>query len=154
VSEERWLGLVIRSETDQPHEWPFIAWTIRNRLLSGRYGNSYEAVILSKKQFSHFNQFESLLGDHTRLMEAALNTYAGDMNGWRENDYDDAVACGADVMGAPRWRAPFGVDVMHYYSPVSMKPPGNRPPWLRSARRTFTPEGVDPSRFVFAAGVP
>lgn len=153
-SEIKWLGLVIRSESDQPHEWWYIGWTVRNRVLSSRYPNLYESVILSRKQFSYFNQFESLGADRDRIYQAALKGYAGDKSGWNENDLAQAEACAREVIAAPRWKAPFGIDVMHYYSPVSMVPKGSKPAWLPAAKRVFTPSGVDPQRFVFACGVP
>lgn len=152
-SEIKWLGLVIRSESDQPHEWLYIGWTVRNRVLNKRYPSLYESVILSRKQFSYFNQFESLGTDRMRIYQAALKGYAGDSSGWDENDLADAEECAREVISSPRWKAPFGVDVMHYYSPISMVPKRSKPAWAPTAKRLFTPSGVDPARFVFAAGV-
>lgn len=152
-SEIKWLGLVIRSETDQPHEFWYIGWTVRNRVLSSRYHNLYESVILSRKQFSYFNQFAGIERSED-VYRAALKGYAGDSTGWNENDLADAEECAREIISAPRWRAPFHIDVMHYYSPISMKPKGSKPTWLPSAKRIFTPSGVDHERFVFAAGVP
>lgn len=153
-SEADWLGLTIRSESDQPHEWWAIGWAIRNRVLSGRYPNTYQAVVLSKKQFSYFDKYAALVGDPQALYDAALKGYAGDASGWGENDLPQAINCAREILVCRRWSAPFGVDVMHYWSPVSMSPAGSRPPWAPSAKRLFTPAGIDPQRFVFAAGVP
>jgi len=153
-SEARWLGLCLRSESDAPHEWWAIGWSIRNRVLSSRYPDLYQAVILSRKQFSYFNQFASLLGDPEALYAAAVKGYAGDSSGWHENDLAMAQECAAELIAAPRYHAPFGADVMHYWSPASMKPFGSAPPWATSAKRRFTPDRIDPLRFVFAAGVP
>lgn len=152
--EAAWLGLCIRSESDQPHEWPSIGWTIRNRVLSARYANTFEAVVLSKKQFSYFNAFALHIGDHEALYAAAIKGYAGDSIGWAENNLDRAQACALEILSSPRWHAPFGAEVMHYYSPISMVPKLSAPPWSKSARRLFTPSGIDPLRFVFAEGVP
>src|SRR5688572_8574152 len=134
-TEVKWLGLVIRSESDQPHEWQYIGWSIRNRVLSSRYPNLYESVILSRKQFSYFNQFENLGGDRVKIYDAALKGYAGDRSGWHENDLVHAEYCAKEIIESPRYKAPFGVDVMHYYSPISMKPVGNKPVWISSAKR-------------------
>lgn len=153
-TDYQWLGLVIRSESDQPHEWSYIAWSIRNRVLSSRYPNLYESVILSRKQFSYFNQFENLGADRVKIYDAALKGYAGDSSGWSENNLKEAEACAREVISSPRYKAPFHIDVMHYYSPISMKPAGSKPAWISSAKRLITPSGVDPMRFVFAAGVP
>lgn len=151
-SEIKWLGLVIRSESDQPHEWWPIGWSIRNRVLSARYPNLYESVVLSKKQFSYFNQFEGL-ADDGKIYEAALKGYAGDNSGWNENDLIQAEECAKEIIASPRHKAPFGVDVMHYWSPISMKPLGSKPAWSPSAKRLVYPSGIDPLRFIFAAGV-
>ena len=153
VSEAQWLGLTIRSESDQPHEWPAIGWTVRNRVLSPRYPNDYEAVILQPKQFSYFNRFQALAADPAALYAEAVRGYAGDSSGWGENDLSETVKCARSVIAAYRWSAPFGADVLHYYSPVSMVPKGSAPPWAPTAKRLFTPSGIDPQRFVFAAGV-
>lgn len=153
-TEAQWLGLCIRSETDQPHEFQAIGWAIRNRVLSARYPNLYQAVVLSRKQFSYFNQFSALVNDPDALYAAAVKGYAGDNRGWDENDLADAQECAEELIVTPRWRAPFGHLVTHYWSPVSMSPKGSAPPWAKSAKRTFTPSGIDPARFVFAEGVP
>lgn len=152
TTEANWLGLTIRSESDQPHEWWCVGWAIRNRVLSKRYPNLYQAVVLSKKQFSYFNQFSDLLSNPSSLYAQALMGYAGDGLGWSENNLIVAQLCAADIIAASRWHAPFGTDVMHYWSPVSMKG-GLRPPWANNAKRLFTPGNIDPARFVFAEGV-
>ena len=152
-SEVRWLALAIRSESDQPHEWSYIGWTIRNRVLSHRYPDTYQGVILQPKQFSYFNAFIAPGQSAATIYERAKAGYAGDATGWAENDLARAEDCAHELIRAPRWQAPFGVDVMHYYSPVSMKPAGSKPPWAPTAKRLFAPSGVDPSRFLFAAGV-
>lgn len=153
TDDARWLGLCIRSESDQPHEWRAIGWCIRNRVLSSRYPDLYQSVMLSRKQFSYFNAFSHLFQDPDALYVAARRGYAGDSSGWAENNLDQAELCAAEVIAAPRWRAPFDPAVMHYYSPVSMVPKGSKPAWAPSAKRLFTPSGIDPARFVFAAGV-
>lgn len=153
-TEARWLGLTIRSESDRPHEWWAIGWTVRNRVLSNRYPSTFEAVVLSRKQFSYFNAFAALAGDHEALYAAAVKGYAGDMTGWAENNLNQAEACALEILTAKRWHAPFGEGVCHYYSPVSMVPKGSKPPWIGGAKRVLTPSGIDPQRFVFAAGVP
>lgn len=152
----RWLGLCLRSESDRPHEWPYIAWAVRNRVLSKYRGKeAYQEVILDRKQFSYFNQFASLLlsEDPNALYAAAAKGYAGDATGWAEDNLSAAEDCARAILLAPRYTAPFDKDVRHYYSPVSMKPVGSAPPWAATARLLFTPSGVDPRRFVFGAGV-
>jgi hypothetical protein len=153
LTEAQWLGLCLRSESDQPHEWWAVGWAIRNRVLSSRYPDLFSAVILSRKQFSYFNSWTSSGLPVERIYEEALKGYAGDRSGWGENDLAEAQRCAAEVLAAPRWHAPFGTGFTHYWSPISMKPAGSMPSWAPSARRTFTPSGIDPLRFAFAEGV-
>lgn len=147
-TEIDWLGLAIRSESDQPHEFLAIGWTIRNRVWARRFPNTYRDVILQRKQFSYFNAWTGYPDKPEAIWEKAVQGYAGGPG------LDAATECAAHVIAAPAWAAPFGPDVLHYYSPVSMKPKGSAPPWAKTAKRLFTPSGIDPARFVYAAGVP
>lgn len=151
ITDAQWLGLLIRSESDQPHEWLPIGWVVRNRAESSSYPDTYVEVIRQRVQFSHFN------GSFGESDDAAYritrNSYAGDSSGWPENNLDRAEACAAAVLAAPRWQCPFGHRVLHYYSPVSMIPAGRVPGWNWSILRPFTISGIDPQRFIFAESV-
>ena len=46
-----WLGLALRSESEQPHEWVALAWVIRNRVETRNFPNSYARVI--SRRFPH-----------------------------------------------------------------------------------------------------
>lgn len=153
MNETEWLALCVASETNQPHEWPYVAWAIRNRVEAKKFPNTYEGVILQPWQFSYFNAWTTGKGklSGSALVAAVKSGYAGRAYAARRKELE---ACAAAVMAAPPWQAPFGADVMHYYSPVSMNPAGSEPAWADEAKRLFTPPGVDPERFVFAAGVP
>ncbi|HKV10722.1 MAG TPA: cell wall hydrolase [Thermoanaerobaculia bacterium] len=152
-AEAEWLALCLASESNEPREWPLIAWVIRNRVESARYPETYRGVVLQPKQFSYFNALTA--GPENRSLELiwteAMKGYAGDI--YRRHS-EELTACARAVIQAPNWRRPFGPDVMHYYSPISMKPRGSAPAWAPKAKRLFTPSGIDPQRFVFAAGVP
>lgn len=166
-SDLHWIILCLATESDRPDEWPPIAQTIENRRLSGRWGHTYRDVVLARKQFSAFNEFTVLsraritersifenaaraLRDSVRLIEAAIYVRTVDTNhdtraGSRGGTFDPRIS----------------PTTLHYYSPVSMKPPGSAPIWAAvdesgkplHATRLYTPDGIDKNRFVFAEGV-
>lgn len=148
--DAEWLGIGARSESDQPHEWRAIMWAIRNRVEKAHwYPNTYEEVVLMRRQFSYFDQWtvdRTLSAD--AIFEAARAGYAGDHAGWRDDDLSEAIECARAVLEEPRWRAPFGPRVLLYWSPVSMR--GHQPPsWAKGLKQVVAP-GVDPWRFTFA----
>lgn len=150
-SPAEWLGLALRSESDEPHEWPFLAWVIRNRVESDRFRSTYAGVITRAWQFSYFNDWTLSGHPPERIYEEALKGYAGDKSGWPDNDLEEAVECADYVINLPRWCAPFGTRVLHFWSPISMHPPGRIPTWANSMR-IFSADGVDPQRWQFAEG--
>lgn len=147
-----WLALCLVTESNRPNEWPYIAQVIENRRKTGRWGDTYRSVVLAPMQFSAFNghlnpghrdpenspNFSLIFGlmaDHESplpLMHAAAM-----VNGEEADAFSLVISTAT----------------LHYYSPVSMKPPGSKPAWAASAKRLYTPTGVDPERFVFAEGV-
>jgi hypothetical protein len=147
VSPERWLGLALRSESDFPHEWRYLAWAVRNRVEARGYPDTYAGVIRQARQFSYFNPTASLSDDDA--YERALKGYAGDRVGWDQNDLEDAEACARIVMRAERFDAPVSHLTTHFWSPRSMTPSGRTPSWA-AGMRTFTPAAIDPERWVFA----
>ena len=153
-TEVDWLALCLASETNQPHEAQYVAWAIRNRRDSKYRGaQTIVDVILDRKQFSYFNIWTS--GTHpvmtrTDVFIDAMRGYAGKVLTANRGVYDD---CARAILEMPTWMAPFGPDVLHYWSPVSMKPKGSKPAWAGTGSRAFTPGCVDPRRFVFEAGV-
>ena len=141
---EEWLGQLLQTESNQPHEWPAIAWVVRNRVEArNQWASTYAGTILWPRQFSHYNDLHHL-EDPALIFERVAERYP---------ERADACACAAHVMAAPRWEAPFGPKVYYYYSPVSMKPAGRAPPWNWAILRPFTLAGIDPWRFVFAEDV-
>lgn len=144
---ELWLGLALRSETDQPHEWIPVGWVIRNRLEHRNYPSSYYKVITAARQFSYFNQFRGT-EDESNLFEEAYEGYAGDRVGWVENDFHKAVMCAGHIIHSPRWMAPFGPNVLNFWSPVSMVPSGSHPSWASNLNWITLP-GISKNRFIF-----
>lgn len=141
-----WVGLCCITESNQPHEWPYIAWVIRNRLDSGKYKHSYEQVVLQSYQFSAFNKW---IGQPDPLVVFRMVA-----RGYHWIEYlFHACDAAKMVIEAPRSSEPFPITVRHYYSPRSMRPLGSKPAWEKEASRLFTPEGVSPERFIFADNV-
>lgn len=162
IESTKLFSICLASESNQVHEWKHIAWVIRLRVESKRYPSNYRSVILQPKQFSYFNPWTSgkqsaLRKDSAnpvlteeQVISEALKGYAGDIySKWT----DELRSCVMGVTSARLWECPFPLDTLHYYSPVSMRPRGSKPPWAASARLLITPSGVDSDRFIFAAGV-
>lgn len=157
IPAHHWTGLCLRTESDRPSEWPFIAWVIRRRVESPRYPDTYPEVVLQYRQFSAFNAYvlrSGLKRSETETFDQIAGKYpARQLLLAADVARSVILSIGEDSI-IESDRPPFGPDVMHYYSPVSMVPAGSRPSWAPTAKRLFTPPGVDPRRFVFAEGVP
>jgi hypothetical protein len=141
-----WLALCLCTESNRPEEWPAIAQVIENRLRSGRWGSTLRDVVLAPGQFSAFNVY--------RRAEHLTDARAGEIFGHRAKSQAPLL-----LMRSARgdWSGPWaGIskETLHYYSPVSMKPPGSKPAWAAQAERLYTPPGLDPERLIFAEGVP
>lgn len=152
ITEAQWLGITIRSESDQPHEWWAVGWVIRNRVEHPTYyPNSYFEVVTQPRAFSYFNKLQSLRAHPDELYTAARRGYAGDARGWSANDLVEAEACASDILTAHRWHAPFAPNTTLFWSPRSMTPPGSDPPWASEPGiHAFEIPGILPDRFKFA----
>jgi hypothetical protein len=153
-----WLGLCLVTESNQRKEWPLIAQVIYNRVDAKRFPDTVEEVILQPMQFSAFNGYtkspeQRLIWQSRRetyrhralLQDQILLAYAIDTAARVEEEAHDQGQRISDEITS---------ETYHYWSPVSMVPKGRRPAWAPSASRLYTPEGVDPERFVFAENVP
>jgi len=144
-TDSQWLGLLLRSESELPHEWPALAWVVRNRVESnGRYPSTYQSAILQSRQFSAFNIAIGL--PPTAAYEKVKATYAGDQTGWPDNDLTMAESCAKALLAAFRWQAPFSQRVFTFWAPAAMKPAGSDPPWATDYR-VFTLPGIPRWKF-------
>lgn len=143
-----WLGLCLRSESEQPHEWPYLGCVVRNRVESSRFASTYAEVITQPYQFSYFNDYLGL-ADLDQVYAAASQGYAGDDSGWPHNDLVEAVDCARWLIAASRWELPLSRRVLYFWSPRSMQPRGSDPSWARNLYRVFTPACVDRDRWRF-----
>lgn len=126
----QWLGLCLRSESDQPHEWPALAWVVRNRVEARRFPSDYQRVITQPMQFSYFNDLIRLPPEEA--YKRALVGYAGDSVG--SNSLQHAEQCARAVIDAPRWQSPFSPHVLWFWAPGAMKPKGSDPSWAKTYR--------------------
>lgn len=149
----RWLGAVLRSESDRPVEWPLLAAVICNRVKAKGWPDTLVGVLRQRWQFSALNSTAHMGDDEAWIR--LLDTYAGESVGDPENDLVEAIACAEHFLRLPRWSWPvaMGPGVCNYYSPESMKPPYRVPDWNWLTLRAFTVPGIDPARFVFAETV-
>jgi spore germination cell wall hydrolase CwlJ-like protein len=104
------------------------AWVIRNRLNSGRWGDTYKEVVTARRQFSCFNKKDP---NYARVMKPNVKSKA-----WKR-----AVANASKVLNAPDSDNPIP-DIMFYYSPRSMTSPGGIPTWA-VGRETIDIEGIN-----------
>jgi spore germination cell wall hydrolase CwlJ-like protein len=105
------------------------AWVIRNRLDSGKWGDTYEEVVTARKQFSCFRKNDP---NYKKVMDP-------NPKGKRWNR---AVESATTVLNAPESANPIP-GVMYYYSPRSMTPPGTVPDWAKG-RTTIKVKGIYP----------
>lgn len=146
-----WLALCLVTESNRPNEWPYIAQVIENRRKTGRWGQTYRTVVLAPMQFSAFNPWTKR---HAADNFPDLHVFA--MVGGNESVLllMRAAALIADNSNPQdSFSLVISPTTLHYYSPVSMKPAGSKPAWAASAKRLYTPSGIDQERFVFAEGV-
>lgn len=168
-----WAALTIVTETNRPHEMLPIAWVLRRRVESPRFPDTMQAVVLQPRQFSAWNPWTNGRFKGQFAQEEIWHELWKTLDQpTQEKLYPVALDCALNVLGgdqgyshpaipsvltnrkpAPSWSAPFGPDVCWYFSPISMVPVGSSPAWAASARRRFTPSGIDPERFVFCEGV-
>lgn len=107
-----WFARLIYSETKDVNEQVIVAWVARNRVENGFRGNTYKEVALSPSQFSGLNAF-----DHNYQKNINLG-YEDSVAEWRT-----AIEVAKLVYGAPDIMRPFPQSVMHFYSPVAIRPP-------------------------------
>lgn len=161
MKAEEWAAIAIVTETNQPHEFLYIAWVLRNRVASSRFPDTMQAVVLQERQFSALNPWTHGRFKGKYPQEEIWHELWKTLDPIeREKLYPQALTVashvlgmGSDVKPTEAWKAPFGPDVCWYYSPRSMVPAGTAPSWAASAERCFTPSGIDPKRFVFCEGV-
>lgn len=161
-----WAALTVVTETNQPHEMLPILWVLRRRVESPRFPDTMQAVVLQPRQFSAWNPWTHGRYKGQFPVEEQWHELWKTLD-QREQEklYPAALDCALVVLGGQRpqttvvvppatsWQAPFGPEVCWYYSPISMVPKGQAPVWAPSARRRFTPSGIDPDRFVFCEAV-
>ena len=136
-----WLARVLYSETKRYDEQVLVAWVVRNRVESGRWGNTYKKVILAKGQFS---------GMHPTDANYKINIQKGDHS--KDEAWLNAVHIAQEVYFADSMSRPFSPSVKHFYSPISVK---KHPSWAKHLNPVLeiTDTKTGGVRFAFYAGV-
>lgn len=134
--ETIWLARGINSETDDSLEMVFVGKVIRNRVeMNYRGMSTYKDVVLDPWQFSAFN-----LNSNTRyvyLNKSITNT--------RDRTWQMALKVAHNIRTAPHDTT---FNATHFYSKISMIPPGSRPNWA-SVLQPVPVEHINEKRFLF-----
>lgn len=146
--EAEWMALTLVSESKHPHEWPYLATVIKNRVEYPRiYPNTLRGVVLQPYQFSAYNEWVG--HSPSFILRKAREKFGPCV----ARHHCEALDVAHEVLGRRNWEDPFGRMVFNYWSPRSMVPPGRLPGWNWDILRCFVVSGVDPWRFVFAEEV-
>ena len=137
-TEHEMVGICCLSECgNNPHEWPYIAQVIYNRVRSPKFPDTVCKVILQPYQFSAFNDDEG---------------FDDVVAGWGPGTIQAAVACAQWVSYSNIQQLPIlPPTVLHFWSPQSMQPRWSAPSWA-SGMKWIVPPGIDSRRFIFGEG--
>jgi len=142
IGDAEWLGACMASESNEPHEGPFIGWVVRNRVeAEGRYPNRYAEVIRQPWQFSYWNDYADIVRHEQAFVEAS--------KGRIRHQLERAEDCARWLLEIPSSHRPIPADCFYFWSPVSMVPQGRSPKWARGLEWLTVP-GVSGYRFTFA----
>lgn len=136
-----WLARVLYSETKRYDEQELVAWVVRNRYESQRWGNTYKETILAPGQFS---------GMHASDHNYEINIQKGDHS--KDEAWLNAMEIATRVYYADSMSRPFSPSVKHFYSPISVT---KHPSWARNLEPVLEIEDKKTGgiRFAFYAGV-
>lgn len=149
IGDAEWLGACMASESNEPHEWPYIGWVVRNRVEAPRrYPNKYADVVRQPWQFSYWNEYADIVRHEQAFVEAS--------KGRIRHQLDRAEDCARWLLEIDGEHSPIPRDCFYFWSPVSMPERGNCPWWASKKDwplEWFTVPGVDGFRFTFAREV-
>lgn len=136
-----WLARAIYSETKVKEEQLIVAWVIRNRVESEKFGDTYRTVVLSPGQFSGLN--------------AGDPQYRHNLSRVRESGgiaWKNALEVAEAVYNAPSALRPVPVTVWHFYSPNAVS---RKPSWAAglSAIHVIRDPKTEAVRFAFYSSV-
>lgn len=136
-----WFARAIYSETKRYDEQVLVAWVIRNRVDSQYRGDDYESVVRSRSQFSGLGPDD--LNYHYNISKGEHST---------NESWINAVQVAKSVYDAPSALRPFSEDVMHFYSPISVR---TTPSWAEGKEPVITVKDTKNGgiRFAFFEGV-
>lgn len=140
-AEILWLARAVYSETKIKEEQLIVAWVIRNRVESEKFGDTYRDVVLQRSQFSGLNPSDS---QYYRNVSRSWNS--------KGTAWESALAIAEAVYRAPETLRPISDTVTHFYSPISTN---TTPHWAEglTAVQTIKDPDTHAIRFAFYNGV-
>jgi hypothetical protein len=162
------LTFCTTTETNRVDEAPYIAGCIMNRVRAGYRGKSVREVVLAHRQFSAFDdEYGGVISGPRKALEnsdpyIAVAAYLAQKGESAQKLFDEFLEICSGVIWRPDAENPWvngqidderAGDVRHYFSPVSMRPPGRTPPWYDAAHEVLVPD-VATERFRFFARIP
>lgn len=140
LEEILWLARALHSESKLSSEQRLVACSIRYRVESGRWGDTYENVVLARHQFSGLYPYSW----NTLYAYNMSRTYASQGIAWKT-----AVALAKKTYYADSVKEvcpELPKNTMHFYSPVAVKA---TPAWADEEKLVYSVG----SRFAFFANV-
>jgi len=140
-TEILWLARVIFSETKNKEEMRLIGWVVRNRVEAEYRGDTYEEVALSAYQFSGLNSKDAQYDININM------GYKSENEKWVK-----ALVVAKKIYFAGDDERPFGKNVLHFYSPMSVS---KTPKWTTDGELDYEISGTNgmAPRFAFYSGV-
>ena len=132
-----WLARAayVEARSDGLYSMYLVSSVIMNRVRAGRYPDTVKETVMEPAQITG-------MWDQRYIWETANMDM--EQTAWR-----NALRAAHLALTTPERLRPFGPDVYHYYSPVSMQPQGRVPRWAVG----HTPVYRIDNRFVFYAGI-
>lgn len=127
----------MRTESGNPHEWPYIGSVVLNRVDRPQWDNTIKDVVRQYKHFSAFNPTVDM--DDAEAWNVLANKYPA-------QQLSPAVACAEWLLSLDPEERPTQAD--HFWAPRSMVPKWVPPKWAFSLKDLHTPREVSPLRLV------
>ncbi len=153
------LAQALFSESQFTHEQVAVAWSIRNRVESSRYPDTYCGVVFQKQQFSGMNSNDpnyEINRDIPILAKEWIHISLNDYRGRAAHRYEDAQVIAGNVILADKVMDTCP-GATHFWSPIAYeKGVIDWPRWARGvvADCVIRAEGSKTLRFAFYSSVP
>lgn len=153
------LAQALFSESNLTHEQVAIAWSIRNRVESNRYPDTYCDVVFQPQQFSGFNVSNRNYEINRDIPDLAITWIDFSLNDYRgraAHRYEDAQVIAGNIILADKIMDTCP-GATHFWSPIAYeKGVISWPMWARGivANCVIRSEGSKTLRFAFYSNIP